>query len=100
MWAANAANAPGGMALAGSLRSSRIRRPDRWEPGWHNAPHGEPEQPRRPENHHFTCVFETGIPAKWVILDGLVPVIVDAATGDWKELQTDVCNATLTAGEN
>ena len=39
-------------------------------------------------------MFETGIPAKWVILDGLVPVIVDAATGDWKELQTDVCNAT------
>ncbi len=47
----------------------------------------------------FTCTLETSVGAKWVILDilagGLVPIIVDAATGQWKELQTDVCNATL-----
>ncbi|MBI4546130.1 MAG: PEGA domain-containing protein [Gemmatimonadetes bacterium] len=39
---------------------------------------------------------------KWVILDvlgGLVPVIVDAATGSWYELDTKVVNVTLTSGE-
>ena len=53
---------------------------------------------RREGHQDFTCMFDTGVPAKWVILDilgGFVPIIIDAATGDWKELQTDVCNATL-----
>ena len=57
---------------------------------------------RREGHQDFTCVLETGIPSKWVVLDilgGLLPVIIDAATGDWKELQTDVCNATLLPGE-
>ena len=58
---------------------------------------------RREGHQDFTCVFETGVPSKWVILDilgGLVPIIVGSATGDWKELQTDVCDATLSAGGN
>ena len=57
---------------------------------------------RREGHQDFTCVFETGVPAKWIILDilgGLLPVIIDAATGDWKELRTDVCNATLAPGD-
>tara|TARA_B100001142_G_scaffold317569_1_gene358683 strand:+ start:637 stop:1005 length:369 start_codon:yes stop_codon:yes gene_type:complete len=36
--------------------------------------------------------------AGWIILDvlfGLVPVIVDAATGDWKKLDTDQVNVML-----
>ena len=57
---------------------------------------------RREGHQDFTCVLETEVPSKWVVLDilgGLLPVIIDAATGDWKELQTDVCNATLSPGE-
>ena len=46
----------------------------------------------------FTCVLEVGTGLRWVILDalgGFIPIIVDAATGNWQELQSDVCNATL-----
>ena len=41
--------------------------------------------------------------AEWVILDvlaGLVPIIVDAATGDWKKLDTKHINVMLEKEEN
>ena len=41
--------------------------------------------------------------AGWIILDvlfGLVPVIVDAATGDWKKLDTNQVNVMLEKEEN
>ena len=43
-------------------------------------------------------VVNTKVGAGWIILDilgGLVPVIVDVATGDWKKLDQDVVNAVL-----
>lgn len=43
-------------------------------------------------------IVNTKVGAGWVILDilgGLVPVIVDAATGDWKKLDQKAVNATL-----
>ena len=36
--------------------------------------------------------------AGWIVLDvlgGLIPVIIDAATGEWKELDTKAINATF-----
>ena len=45
-----------------------------------------------------TRVVNTKIGAGWVILDvlgGLVPVIVDAATGAWYKLDQDAVNAAL-----
>ena len=41
--------------------------------------------------------------AGWIVLDvlgGLVPVIIDAATGSWKSLDQTNINATLDAEEN
>jgi len=43
-------------------------------------------------------IVNTRIGAGWVILDvigGLVPVVVDAATGAWNELDQDTVNAVL-----
>ena len=48
-------------------------------------------------------VVGTKTGALWVILDvltGLVPVIVDAATGDWKQLETKQINVMLEKKEN
>ena len=45
-----------------------------------------------------TCTLMKGTGAGWVILDilgGLIPVIVDAATGDWTQTKGDSCNVTL-----
>jgi glycerol-3-phosphate acyltransferase PlsY len=45
-----------------------------------------------------TRVVNTKVGAGWVVLDvlgGLIPVIVDAATGDWKKLDQDAVNAVL-----
>ena len=45
-----------------------------------------------------TVFLNKGIGAGWVILDvvfGLIPVIVDAATGDWNFLTTDNVRAVL-----
>lgn len=45
-----------------------------------------------------TRVVNTEVGAGWVVLDvlgGLVPVIVDAATGNWNKLDQEVVNATL-----
>lgn len=51
--------------------------------------------PGRPE---VTCVINRKVGVGWVILDvlgGLIPVVIDAATGSWYELDKNVCNATL-----
>lgn len=44
------------------------------------------------------CELTASVGTVWVILDvlgGLVPVIIDAATGEWKSLDQGVCNAVL-----
>jgi hypothetical protein len=46
-----------------------------------------------------TCTLDTRTGAGWVILDvlgGLIPVIIDAATGNWTQLTNDSCYGTLT----
>ncbi|GGD50502.1 PEGA domain-containing protein [Muriicola marianensis] len=45
-----------------------------------------------------TRVVNTKVGAGWIILDvlgGLIPVIVDAATGNWNKLDQDAVNAAL-----
>ena len=45
-----------------------------------------------------TRVVNTKVGAGWIVLDvvcGLVPVIIDAATGNWNQLDQDVVNASL-----
>ena len=45
-----------------------------------------------------SCALNAGVGVGWVILDvlgGLIPVIVDAATGAWKSLDSEVCNVVL-----
>jgi len=45
-----------------------------------------------------TCVLNRKVGVGWVVLDvlgGLIPVIIDAATGSWYELDKNVCNGTL-----
>ena len=53
----------------------------------------------RKEGYEFvTRIVNTKVGAGWVILDvvmGLVPVIVDAATGSWYKLDQDAVNAIL-----
>ena len=44
------------------------------------------------------CELSSDVGAGWIILDilgGLIPVIVDAATGDWKGIGEDSCNVGL-----
>jgi hypothetical protein len=44
------------------------------------------------------CVINRGVGAGWVILDvlgGILPVVVDAATGSWYGLSQSSCNVTL-----
>ena len=46
----------------------------------------------------ITKVVNTKVGAGWVILDiiaGLVPIVVDAATGAWNKLDQDAVNASL-----
>lgn len=48
-----------------------------------------------------SCRLNRKVGAGWVVLDvvlGLIPVIVDAATGAWQSLDSDVCNVQLTPG--
>ena len=43
-------------------------------------------------------IVNTKVGAGWIVLDvlgGFIPVIIDAATGAWKELDQDVVNAAL-----
>ena len=53
----------------------------------------------RKEGHQdVVCEITASVGAGWVILDvvgGLIPVIVDAATGKWKSLDRGACNVTL-----
>lgn len=45
-----------------------------------------------------TCELGTSVGAGWVVLDvlgGLAPIIIDAATGKWKSLNTKNCNVTM-----
>jgi len=45
-----------------------------------------------------TCQLTAKTGAGWVILDilgGLVPIIIDAATGDWKQVKESSCTLTL-----
>ena len=44
------------------------------------------------------CELTASVGVVWVILDvlgGLIPVIVDAATGEWKSLDQGACNVNL-----
>ena len=53
----------------------------------------------RKEGHEdAVCQLRASVGAGWVILDvlgGLVPVIIDAATGAWKSLDAQTCNVSL-----
>ena len=45
-----------------------------------------------------TTFIQSNTGALWVVLDvlfGLVPIIIDAATGDWAELETENVNVVL-----
>lgn len=45
-----------------------------------------------------TCNLNKKVGAGWVVLDvlgGLVPVIIDAATGSWNQLDSKVCSVNL-----
>jgi hypothetical protein len=46
----------------------------------------------------ITRVVNTKVGAGWIVLDilgGLIPVVVDAATGNWNQLDQDAVNAVL-----
>lgn len=53
----------------------------------------------RKEGHSdVVCELNTSTGTLWVILDilgGLLPIIVDAATGDWKGISQDMCDVVL-----
>lgn len=45
-----------------------------------------------------TCDIKTKVGAGYVVLDilgGLIPVVIDAATGEWESLGKETCNVTL-----
>lgn len=49
-----------------------------------------------------TCNIGTSVGAGYVVLDilgGLVPIIIDAATGKWKSLDQGACNVNLPQAE-
>ena len=53
---------------------------------------------RREGYESTTRVVNTKVGAGWVVLDvlgGFIPVIIDAATGDWNKLDQDAVNASL-----
>lgn len=46
-----------------------------------------------------TCRLDKGTRGGWVVLDvltGLVPVVIDAATGNWSQTKGKGCDVTLT----
>jgi hypothetical protein len=50
-----------------------------------------------------TRVVNTKVSAGWIVLDvlgGLIPIIVDAATGNWNKLDQDSVNAALIKQNN
>jgi hypothetical protein len=48
-----------------------------------------------------SCNIGRSVGAVWIVLDvvfGLVPVIIDAATGSWYGSKTKLCSVTLPSG--
>ena len=57
---------------------------------------------KREGHRDATCQIDRSVGAGWVVLDilgGLLPVIIDAATGAWHGLKVKNCSLNLTAGE-
>jgi len=55
----------------------------------------------RANGQEVTCIINRKVGAGWVVLDvlgGLVPIIIDAATGSWYELDKEACNGQLGGG--
>lgn len=56
----------------------------------------------RLEGHReVTCEIGKKVDAGWVVLDflgGIIPIVIDAITGDWHNLDKDSCDVTLTPG--
>ena len=53
---------------------------------------------KRDGYHDIVCEIGATVGAGWVVLDilgGLLPVIVDAATGAWKSLDKGACNMNM-----
>ena len=53
---------------------------------------------RKVGHRSVTCLLHAKVGAGWVVLDvlaGVIPVIVDAATGAWKGIEQDACNVVL-----
>jgi hypothetical protein len=53
---------------------------------------------RRQGYQETSCTLTRGTDAGWVILDvltGLVPVVIDAATGSWSQTKGDSCSGNL-----
>ncbi len=53
---------------------------------------------RREGHSDVVCELSSNTGAGWIILDvlsGLLPIIVDAVTGDWNGIGQDACNVTL-----
>lgn len=53
---------------------------------------------RRDGYQETTCTLSKGTSGGWIVLDviaGLVPVIVDAATGNWSQTKGDTCHGSL-----
>jgi hypothetical protein len=52
-------------------------------------------------HREVTCEIGKKVGAGWVVLDvlgGLVPIVIDAITGDWHSLDKKSCDVTLTPG--
>ncbi len=57
---------------------------------------------RKAGHKEVSCHLTTKTGAGWIVLDvlaGLVPVIIDAATGDWKQLDGSSCSVALPPAE-
>ena len=57
---------------------------------------------RREGYESVTRIVNTKVGAGWIVLDvlgGLIPVIIDAATGNWNALDQDAINAALEESE-
>lgn len=55
---------------------------------------------RKAGHREVTCELKSSAKAGWIILDvlgGLLPVIIDAATGNWNGISEDICNVNLPA---
>jgi hypothetical protein len=53
---------------------------------------------RKEGYQNVTRIVNTKVGAGWIVLDvlgGLIPIVVDAATGNWNKLDQDAVNAVL-----